>query len=257
MGASVCQMNRVSQHKRGSLRQVEWAARGSVRVVTEAAGMVFVLDDLDVVDPYDHFWTPLDTRVTVNEHRERHTPQTATMLGDVDGVPWSATVQSEVVKRPRRKGEYEGGWSRIVALEVGHFAVTRDAAERIADYRAWTAHTEPVEEAPDALALMPRATYAARGALVALEEARTFVSAVRHDEHLRASLDGFPLCDITRLPKSGRVVVVARLHNLATEYGHANPQARVMQATGLTKSTCTRYIAEARESGLVVDRRSK
>ena len=219
--------------------------------------MVFVLDDLDVVDPYAHFWTPLDTRVNVDGHPSAHIPQTATMLGDIDGVPWSATVQSEAMKRPRRKGEYDGGWSRVVALEVGHFAVTRDAAERIAESRAWVAHTEPVEEAPDVLALVPRATYAARGALVALEEARMFVSAVRHDEHLRASLDDFPLRDITRLPKPGRVVVVARLHNLATEYGHTNPQARVMQATGLTKSTSTRYIAEARQSGLIVDRRSK
>lgn len=243
--ASLVHMTRNAQQNNRPPEGLKWPAKGSISVMVESAGETFWLDDLSTVDPWHHFWTPLGMRVTVNGNPSEYIPQLAYLFGTVDSTRWSATVESGLIKT--KPGTYEATWTHITSIEVGLYAGVRaESADLMRRARAWTAqmdhsHTEHIDIEP----LIARATYAVKGALVALQEARTYVAAVRADAAVDPHLRGLPHTETKHLPIEGQVAVIARLYKLAVDYGYNDPQTKVIQATGMSETTVKRRLKAA------------
>lgn len=198
-------------------------------MTTHLLGVDYIVDDLDVVDPWNPFWIGTMVTATVDGVEQAPVPLTATLRGTVDDTPWLAVVRSGTVKVGR--GKYEHGWTTLVGLQVGYATTTGPWFDDLLD------------ELPDITGLPARAAHAASRALASLELARRWVMSDLAGEDFTT--------DVRDLPIADQVATVARIYNKAAKRGLLDRRAKVMQATRLPEKTAQRRINQARIDGLI------
>ena len=154
--------------------------------------------------------------------------QAVDLTGDVEGVPWCATVVADQVPTGGL------GWARIVSFAVGLHAD--------AETLPFTPLRRP--EAADIEALHGKAWNAAVRGLDDIERTRTFMRAL-HDGGVVIG-DGKTRL---RMDRPAKRELVRKAYTLAAQYGRRDSNRLIAQVTGWSISDIEKVVAELRRGG--------